>query len=464
MQKKEKSLLNTLEKKKSLVNFALIFLANKKGGIIIPFVISLPFFIAIIMLLFDFTQLINNKIKLSDALEQGALALTAENNPVFHERNNELISTYINFYLGHRHQLTQNNITVNYPQNIGNVNHKKVSQYHINANIEQSTLFPFTSLLVGQDSFTISNSAAAIKNIPAMDVVFVTDFSASMSEDFQNPDDPKILSKLDELKRIFFKIANDIYTANKDSTISFSPFSWGTKSADNKKCSLHFMPKEKNKIYPIPSNEIERNTDAHQEKHMIAITENIDYLATIENIGTNNEKIVIPLDHVNDELCLYSSNAYPISLAKDIDDLNVIKTMNEGGSTLVSSGIMQGADLLMDGVNHNKLMIILSDGHDYPTTAVVHDKTITSAKEVRADVDISRQLVQHGMCKKIRETIGRIVFIGIGYNPSANHYINWAEDCVDTENFYMAMNTKELEDSIRSALVSDKVGTNTPVN
>ncbi|ENA1755483.1 pilus assembly protein [Yersinia ruckeri] len=465
MQKKEILLLNRLEKNKPLLNTILMFLENKKGGIIIPFFISLPFFIAIIMLLFDFTQLINNKIKLSDALEQGALALTAENNAKNDTRNNELISAYINFYLGHRHQLTQyNNITVNYQQNPDRLYHTQLSQYHIDANIEQPTLFPFTSLLIDHDNFIIGGSAAAIKDIPAMDVVFVTDFSGSMEGDFHNPNDPEVLSKLDELKRLFFKIADDIYTANKDSTISFSPFSWGTKSADNKKCSLHFMPKEKNKIYPIPSNEIERNTEAHQEKYMIAITENIDYLATIENIGTNNEKIVIPLDHVHDELCLYSSNAYPISLAKDIDDLNVIKTMNEGGSTLVSSGIMQGADLLMDGVNHNKLMIILSDGHDYPTTAVVHDKTITSAKEVRVNVDISRQLVQHGMCKKIRETVGRIVFIGIGYNPSANHYINWAEDCVDTENFYLAMNTKELEDSIRSALVSDKVGTNTPVN
>ncbi|PDP72254.1 hypothetical protein CLI81_10625, partial [Porphyromonas gingivalis] len=109
MQKKEILLLNRLEKNKPLLNTILMFLENKKGGIIIPFFISLPFFIAIIMLLFDFTQLINNKIKLSDALEQGALALTAENNAKNDTRNNELISAYINFYLGHRHQLTQYN-------------------------------------------------------------------------------------------------------------------------------------------------------------------------------------------------------------------------------------------------------------------------------------------------------------------------------------------------------------------
>ncbi|WP_227724072.1 vWA domain-containing protein [Yersinia proxima] len=117
--------------------------------------------------------------------------------------------------------------------------------------------------------------------------------------------------------------------------------------------------------------------------------------------------------------------------------------MKPHGATLVSAGILAGNNILKES-NSQKLMIILSDGED----------TYLSK-------NISKELINKGMCEKIKDNGTRMVFIKIGYKSSN---INWKK-CVGSGNYYEAHNVYQLEADLMQALGATEireVGRNTP--
>ncbi|CNG87481.1 TadE/TadG family type IV pilus assembly protein [Yersinia frederiksenii] len=80
-----------------------LFITNKQGSILLPFILILPFFIGLIFLSFEVSHYSQKKAKLSDAIEQATLALTVENDDIpdagQESKNRDLVSQYIHAYL-----------------------------------------------------------------------------------------------------------------------------------------------------------------------------------------------------------------------------------------------------------------------------------------------------------------------------------------------------------------------------
>ncbi|OWF82198.1 hypothetical protein B4900_00435 [Yersinia rohdei] len=143
-----------------------------------------------------------------------------------------------------------------------------------------------------------------------------------------------------------------------------------------------------------------------------------------------------------------------------MDDSQFSKILNSraNGGTLISSGILSGNNLFKETNNNNrKIMVILSDGDD-------NDNTHAGDNRINKDapyLNITKKLIDNGMCERIKDNDIRMVFIAIGYTPDEN--IDWKK-CVGEGNFYLASNAQELELDINRALATEdtEVGRNTP--
>ncbi|OVZ94362.1 hypothetical protein CBW54_01950 [Yersinia kristensenii] len=136
--------------------------------------------------------------------------------------------------------------------------------------------------------------------------------------------------------------------------------------------------------------------------------------------------------------------------------LDALKFDADGG-TLISSGILAGNNIFKKTNNgHKKLMVILSDGDDSNHT----NSELSDDYKDKKYFNVTKKLIEKGMCEKIKENDIRMVFIGIGYVPRED--IDW-KACVGEDNFYLAQNAHELAQDLEQVLIADtEVGRNTP--
>ncbi|CNK81293.1 putative fimbrial anchor [Yersinia frederiksenii] len=492
------------------LNTFFIFIKNENGAILLSFVLLLPIIMGVLFLSFEISHFIQKKARLSDAIEQATLALTIDNDqpPDGDDekiaRNNKLVTSYANAYLPSEtfsiphiditshsdHNKYQVDIVMNYPIIILNKLFKT---------------FP-SEIKANDNAMAIKYTSA--RSTPT-DVVFVADYSGSMTLKFDK--DQGSETKIQALRRIFKDFHQKIQHNDIVDVIGFVPFSWGSKikpyDMDNNSpealfCHFPFVPKKfrpdsnylhqytfsglkqfsglenldlvdnikygecDDESYEIIKKNIKTKTETsvlkNAYKHLdrscyikyfdtIAeiIDDNIDYSQTMESIDSDNKTIDILMPSVlNNDICLGNSNAHIYTQSNNIsEDNSEVLNATAGGETLISAGILAGNKLFDKNNNHNKLMIILSDGDD----------TIIAKRKYF----ISEKLINMGMCERIKANDIKMVFIAIGYRP--DNRIDWKE-CVGEENFYLAENAHRLELAINQALVVNdtEVGRNIP--
>lgn len=496
------------------------FIKNDKGAILLPFIIILPFFIALLFLSFEISQLLQKKAKLSDAIEQATLALTVENDDLPDElqmrKNVDLVSNFSSAYLPLEHFSVPE---IDIKNNCGQLTYNAKITMSYFANFLSKTAMTNTITTIGTE-----DNGAAIKQVStiqdkATDVIFVADYSGSMNEGFHG----KVPrgEKINALRDVFNRLNGSILKNSNINLIGFVPFSWGTKrivienNQEKKYCHFPFVPK----LYRADNNYfrqytvsglkkfpgLEGLTDidkinygeltlgeyntltnviknmAKQEyrnkaleflritlniptymQQMIFITTTIDYDATIKSINSDAQYIDIPLDDIiNESICLNNSNAYSLDSHNSHDDLiDKMIAMSPLGQTLVSSGILYANTLFKKESNNsnNKLMVIISDGID----VFINDTTIQQS------IYISKTLIDKGMCERIKENNIKMVFIAIkdGSNETNEpaNYIDWKK-CVGEDNYYYVSDAHELEAALRQSLTttsSEVVGRNIP--
>ncbi|CNH02597.1 putative fimbrial anchor [Yersinia thracica] len=493
------------------------FINNESGAILLPFIILLPFFIGLIFVSFEISHFIQKKARVSDAIEQAALALTVENNnnpdAIQVQKNNALVSSYASAYLPSE-TFSIPRITI-----ASNTNHL---QYNVAITMNYPALFLNNTLLTRtNENISITDSGAAKKYISnhsePTDVVFVADYSGSMKKPFENSTSPE--SKIEALTRIFKKLNNKIDNNDVINVIGFAPFSWGSKKIIKNEtfCHYPFVPKK----YRSKGNYLSRYTASglkkfpglenlgdilsteygklsQEQKDYSAIrdkinnliidddyrskavsffryatfidstllmyeiiADNIDYDKTIESITHNTKTIDIPIsDVLNDNFCLRHINTHIIdknNMSNSI--LSDALSFDVRGATLISSGILAGNNIFKQtNDDHKKLMIILSDGDD---SNHINSELSDDYKD-KNYFNITKKLVEKGMCERIKENNIRMVFIGIGYVPRED--IDWKK-CVGENNFFLAQNAHELEQDLEQVLLAnDEVGRNIPKN
>lgn len=408
------------------------FSQEQKGAVAIMFVILGSFLLGMAAFGFEGARYVMEKARLSDAMEQAALALSAEDNGnrtiAAINRNNFLASEYFRRYMRNEKSVSRPVINVS---DVVSVNENvQYVEYRVSAQTSHTSWFSSSFFPSFKPTVSVGDNGAARKYRSNIDVVFATDFSNSMNERLSGGS-----SRIQELKRIVLKLSTELYSYNQGNKVGFVPFDWGMHRGGNCRIALS----TRTKVTAL-------STDIIKDLH-----NNIDYEKTINSIPNESDsEINVPLSQVSyqpygsDWACLKAS---PMSLETDLtanyNELLSINAMPAGGNTFVSSGILRAAQLLGKSTAAKRVLVIVSDGQD-------------TVNEI-----ITPALIERGMCEKIKQvmstrySVGKIAFVGIGYTPT----VDW-KLCVGDNNFYISTNVDELEDDLRRA-VFEEVGHNT---
>lgn len=509
-----------------LLNKLVLLINNKQGAIFLSFIALLPIFIGLIFLSFDLSHFIQKRAKLSDALEQAALALSTENNNIMDReninRNNHLVSLYAQSYLPSE-KFSLPVVINNYNEDSGYTEYNASIQmsYQLNWLPSYFRANPDTTLNVIDNGAARKYSSSISEPI---DVVFVTDFSSSMNLPFGDIEFNNRVTKLDELKTIFLNLNTRIFSNDGINTVGFIPFSWGTKniSADNSPpasyCHFPYIPKEIDKnghylrhytaanlkkiagledmsdIDNIPYGQLSEDRyydilaeiDKKYQAKEIS-TENkyqanvfldrvykINQISTITKIMEEHIDYKATVDSIN-----HNNKAINIPMDDVLDPFFCLKEANAHSLHFDShskgniDGILtmnaEGGTLASSGILVGSKM--LAESRNANKLMIIlsdgDDNTQKMSSQQDRDngiVNITQKLITEGMCQRIKDNNIKMVFIGVGYIPD-NNIIDWENDCVGTGNFYLAHNAHELEISLQRVLVADdEVGRNVPKN
>lgn len=427
-----------------LLSAARRFCEDRRGAFAASFVILTAFLFSLAALGFEGSRFLNERARLSDGLEQAALAVVAEDTST----NNMIADAYIDTYM-ERGAYKENaslvglpNITMSTGKSEGNDQVSYV-EYKVSAQIKEDSWFSSPLFPSFGKTVVIGGSSAARKYRTNMDVMFVVDFSDSMNEGFSGGG----IKKVEELKNIVLQISQELLEDNSGNKVGFAPFAWGTKTLGKPDtCSFPYVTKSR---LPASPDTLMAHEGDVMYSDINRVIDQIDYQATVENIPNVTHYFEFPYSMVTSEgLCMKLSNATPLLLTSSFDSISGIKEMTTGNLTLINSGMIQGTQLLAKGGAPRKVLVIVSDGTDVPS--ILDDKN--------GNYDVSGHLFNAGLCNKIREVlttpdaIGKIAFIGINYQPT----LNW-KSCVGVKNYFEATSVNSFEEAMRRA-VFEEVG------
>lgn len=327
-----------------------------------------------------------------------------------------------------------------------------------------------------------------LDEIIPIDLMLVTDLSGSMNDDVNGR--RYGTAKIDILRDVVASIAKELLEQNnteegkiisKYNRIGFTSFAFGAQQQSNSaKCYLPYEIKKNVRLdgYNYGRNNSISYTEllsyvggSYQSYFYLTLAEHfdalVDYDKTIESIDSFNGKDSDYLMNFNkNSWCL--GNATRINStyiwAKKNESANLISRFNwvpATGATLSSSGLLIGANLLMNtnpdeeaqpsklGANTQRIILVLSDGADQISNA-------------NSSLNITSNLINQGMCEKIKSKLDslqdktyleqptRIGFVAFGYGPSGTQKAAW-EKCVG-KYYYVANNKEELLESFRKII------------
>lgn len=412
------------------------FYRDQRGAFAVSFVLMSGFLLGMASLGLEGSRYLYERARLSDAMEQASLALTAEDNGEGAERNYTLSKDWFKAYMRHDIEVFTPVIKV-LKGNSPSMHDLSYVEYRVSGQTLQNSWLASSFFPSFDREVRIGDNGAARKYRSNIDVVFVTDFSGSMNLGFDGanqPLPPGEVTKLTGLKRIVLQLAEELYSYDMNNKVGFTPFAWGTRTGEY--CTPQFVSNG-----TLPEDILASSTTEEFGKELEGY---INIHATLNAIPHPVNDMRIPMDKINPDFCLKQAITHVVPLTSNFAEIAQIQHMTAHGGTLVSSGVLRGVQELAKGSASRKVLVIVSDGTDNPIT-----NTITL------------KLLNAGMCDKIRsvlstsQSVGKIAFIGVAYQPT----VDWIR-CVGHNNFYLPGNISQLEEDMRRA-VFEEVGHNT---
>lgn len=552
------------------------FYQNEQGVYTILTALISFVLLSIIALAVDGSGMLLDKARLSQGLEQGALALTAEaNKPRLsdnedlsqhkyldvqsgsatdigesasqlsdqslnglkaYQRDQQLLKGYVQSYLPDAD--VKRDFKYNCEQTF---NPKRVVSCWAYGDIDRNSWLPLngTSLTFKPKEKIASEQVfvgKTLDDIAPLDLMLVTDLSGSMADDEQGRSlttSGHGKSKIEILREVVSTIGEELLD-NKDkrkdispyNRIRFTSFAFGGTQQDNGQCYLPYKltTTGKNRLLTekiqiqnmdswyrwsidtygrtlfetwkwwIYSKNSELNnkyftTQQIYKRFLSELEQGIDYPSTVSNIGSfTGKKESYDLVFNKNPWCLdknqnveTTSDWYEENGAKQLkDDLAKLKP---SGATLSSSGMLIGANLLMDTnkkdgakpdtlrTNTQRILLVLSDGRDeiFPRTSDQVTKGL-----IPSELTITKKLIDKGMCDKIREKLNnlqnnkypkkeaKIHFVAFGYELDGEQEKAWKK-CVGDAGYHEAKNKEQLLETFRQIVKSsEEVGHVTP--
>ncbi|PJC86089.1 TadG [Vibrio sp. HA2012] len=450
---------------------------RQQGHAAILFVLMVPVLFGMFVLGTDGARAMQDRARLDDALEAASLAIAAHNDSNEESTsgngssggssdteesiagsgsdvNKQIAKAYISQYMTDMDSITAINIerkecnsssgsTCTYSTSSTN---PLFFQYTVNAQTKHDTWFG-GDLSFG-DNFNVASKSVARKyQNETVDVVFVADFSGSMSENWNNTEKYKgllkvikdILDVLDEYNSQLSELNQNINTA------ALVPFSLGVST------------------YEQAIAECDNDGHSCDMNNYLIFNEDktaVNYQATVNGLFTNSGSIIKTWRPE------YYYVVVPDAITSVSSLYNTVEYFDPDGNTASFQGVIRAAQVLKNNRNNNKkLMIVLSDGGEYGN--------YTGNKNWKGKIDTSESnsiaenlYGTYKMCEKIRDTLdaddtdddgisdvdSKIAVIGFNYNVYSNKGLKY---CAGEDNVYKAENFDEIRDQILQLIVEE---------
>ncbi|WP_143933380.1 Tad domain-containing protein [Pasteurella testudinis] len=455
--------------------------------------------LSITALAVDGSGLLLDKARLADSMEQATMALAAENNlnrtdehkldqnysdnkfskdafffsnSKVYQRDQELIKGYIRAYMPNVKFFQDFDYDCTFRQlkdEKGNIINTPVVCWANGEVKRPSWLFlNDVKTTFAKEERIGSSGIAAIKqaSVIPLDVMVVTDLSSSMNwvtTERRAPYYRGEESKLTILKSVMSDISDILLDTNPAKAspynrLGFVSFAVGAQQlGDTENCVIPFYGRNGE----TPDGNSRAIVDRVKRKQVGAFLNSfpsyIDYDKTINSIRHfDGKQKQYPLHYPKGSWCLFTNRSHSTTQAWfEVKDKAVLKSefnrLSASGATLVSSGTLIGANMMMgknSNVNINeikentqRILLILSDGQDEMTG----DNTLGEYNYR----NITKKLIERGMCTEIRNRMNslqdprfrarpsRIAFVVFGYTQTADQEQAW-RNCVGDTNYYRA--------------------------
>jgi tight adherence protein G len=433
---------------------------SQKGHAAILFAMMIPVLFGVFTVGTDGARAIQDKARFNEALEVAGLAVAAQNS----EDNTKRVvtaSAYIKYFFPlaqiNDSSISITKITCDEDTNSSVCDYdptkSRYYQYTITGSLSQESWFPGNEQIVGiGETYKVGSSSVARKyQSQTIDIVYVADFSGSMDTRLNTGSAKKYQILVDIIKEVNadVKAFNDkiSFTTNKQSEVAFTAYNQyvhgslttinnnhGRRGQGNSSTSTTTPCNLDNWLY-LSGQKSDSNVDTSR-------TASIDHMLNDTALcGSSTVDGTFATINLTDQFGSSSENFE-----------QTINSYRPGGNTSSTQGIIEGARIAIAGSNPRRLMIILSDGDDYPASK----KTVTQT------------LVDQGLCDNIRAELdgqtvdgekvkSRIAIIGFGFSPSVNPGLVKCVGGADSGNIFEADSSTALKTAILS-LISEEIG------
>ncbi|WP_159654486.1 TadE/TadG family type IV pilus assembly protein [Vibrio atypicus] len=412
---------------------------NKQSGhAALLFALIIPGLFGLFTLASDGARAIQTKARIEDAAEIAVLAVAAHNDDnedsagsgSGSQVNRKIASDYLEAYL---HDMTLVSELKIHKYNCDQIpecvrglanGQPRFFQYEVEATSRHVSWFSGNDSIQGfGDTFDAKGAATARKyQSEAVDIIFVADYSGSMADGWNGGRYAKYVDLRNIIKLVTDELQkfNDLNNSD-DNTVGLTGFNYYTRTKPTNRSNYCFM------------SQLEYKNNG-----------NINYSKTVNRIFTekNNRYCVNHYD---------SSRFFDLPLTDNYSAFNgQINSFYPNHGTASYQGIMRGAQMLSEGTNPRRLLIVLSDGDDTGST----------------QKNIHRKLVDAGMCNKIREELSsgtsasgqtikaRLAVVGFDYDVNDNTALR---DCAGEDNVFKAQNTDDILNKILE-LITEEIG------
>jgi tight adherence protein G len=415
-------------------------LKSQHGHAALLFCMMIPILFGVFTLGSDGARMLQEKARMDEAVEVASLAVSAADASNDISSLKTIAKDYIAYFFPVG-TITDDNVTVTKVAcEVSSTtcpieaDEERYHEYTVSAVLKEENWFSGSSSTSPSFDkiFQLAGSSISRKyQSEALDVIYVADFSGSMSSVLRSATGSDVgVAKYVILKNIIIDVNNTLKefnshlsTGDSKAKVGFAGYNhWAHKTSS---CGVDYIKYTSNGT-------------------SVSFSATNNY-GSIFNSAVGCKNIAdIYAGRFNDIALTASFTDFSSAIASFAPYLNY-------GQTNSVQGLISGARLANDGTNRRKLLIILSDGVDYP-------ESITT-----------NRLYNDGLCNTIRNGLNnkkttddkyvesRIVMIGFDYDPTGNPGLSTCVGGTSSGNIFRANNSEELKTTILT-LINEEIG------
>ncbi|WP_332402837.1 pilus assembly protein [Vibrio metschnikovii] len=424
---------------------------RQSGHAAILFALCIPILFGVFALGTDGARAVQDKARLLEAIEVASLAVAGQGSD-----NKVLAKSYLQYYFPLA-KINDADITINKINCEDNAackgQERRFFEYQVSAHITQPTWFPGNDAIIGfgKNYQVFDRSVTRKYHAKTVDVIFVADFSGSMSNAWEFdaediPEDqrlPKV--KYKAVQKIIENATNELNKFNKyyadDERFNRAAFTaFGSHVFPHRSCQLDHREYDCTRVC---------NWWGLQCRDECVV----NYSRTLDNIFVDKKTRCAATT------ARYHS-LYLVPKDKDSDFsafVNKVDSFSPHGWTASFQGLIEGAYIAnsIPDPNPRQLIILLSDGEDLPWE--------TNAKDME-------ELTKLGLCKRILSQLeskqsttlagesepvqARLAMIGFDYDIKNNPALT---KCIGQDNVFQASTPNAIQNKILE-LITEEIG------